>query len=152
MSKSPRIRPATAGDLDLARRWLAAEGLPVDDLDAASMAGFIVASDASGPLGMVGLEVFGDCALLRSLVVGPEGRGSGVGRRLVAEIEAVASERGITELWLLTIDADRYFAALGYGEAPRSAAPEPIRATREFAELCPGDARLMRKQLAAGPR
>jgi len=48
---------------------------------------------------------------------------------------------------LLTIDADPYFAQLGYQMRGRDAAPTAIRETTEFRELCPGDAFLMCKAL-----
>jgi amino-acid N-acetyltransferase len=85
--------------------------------------------------------------LLRSLVVDPGSRAAGVGRQLVAELEAHAGRSGIEELWLLTIDADRYFRALGYTVKERGEAPAAIRRTAEFSRLCPGDATLMHKAI-----
>ena len=52
------------------------------------------------------------------------------------------------ELWLLTIDADAWFARLGYTTQARAFAPPEIQQTEEFASLCPGDAVLMMKKLA----
>jgi len=44
-------------------------------------------------------------------------RSRGIGRRLMAEIEAAARERGITLLWLTTLegtDAGAFYEAIGY--------------------------------------
>ena len=141
------IRTAQASDLPAALAWLAGAGLPTEDLVAEKLQGFLVALANDVPIGMVGIEEFGRCGLLRSLVVEPTVRSAGVGRVLVTALESRAIDRGISELWLLTIDADPYFVGLGYEEMDRSDAPEPIRNTEEFASLCPGDAVLMRKQL-----
>ncbi len=84
---------------------------------------------------------------MRSLVVAPGSRAAGLGRLLVAALEAHARRRGLTELWLLTIDAERYFRALGYTAKERSEAPRAIRQTAEFTLLCPGNATLMQKTI-----
>ena len=141
----PEIRPAHAADMDSATRLLRDAGLPVDDLSAELLENFLVASSGTAIVGMIGLEPFPGIGLLRSLVVDPGTRGAGVGRLLVAELEALARRRGLSQLWLLTIDADPYFSSLGYQVQDRGRAPEAIRGTAEFSTLCPGDAVLMMK-------
>lgn len=147
MTGAREIRRALSADRGLLVRWLEAAGLPTDDLTDAHMQRFLVMTGAGEPLGMVGLECFGEIGLLRSLVVEPTARSDGVGRELVAALEQDALREGVTELWLLTIDADEWFAKLGYATSPRDAAPGEIRNTPEFSGLCPGDAVLMRKTL-----
>ena len=147
MNAPRKIRRAQPGDRRLLVRWLEAAGLPTGDLTDAHMRRFLVMDDAETPLGMIGLECFGTAGLLRSLVVEPTARSAGVGRELVAALEQDAQREGVTELWLLTIDADGWFKKLGYTPSPRAAAPEAIRSTREFSGLCPDDAVLMRKAL-----
>jgi amino-acid N-acetyltransferase len=70
-----------------------------------------------------------------------------LGKKLVNALEAAAQVAGIKDLWLLTIDAERYFATLGYVIVARDAVPEAIRLSDEFAELCPDSAHLMMKDL-----
>ncbi len=111
------------------------------------MDAFIVATQAGEPVGMIGLEKFGNVGLLRSLVVDEAGRGAGLGERLVAALESTARSEHIDELWLLTIDADPYFTRHGYVVAERDDAPNAVRSTAEFSDLCPGDAVLMHKRL-----
>ena len=141
------IRPATVADLVLAQSWLSQAGLPAEDLAAEHMQNFLVAAVKGVPVGMVGLEAFGNVGLLRSLVVDATGRGCGIGAQLVAALERLAISGGVDELWLLTIDADSYFANRGYVRRERVEAPESIQNTKEFSDLCPGDAVLMSKRL-----
>jgi amino-acid N-acetyltransferase len=146
-----KIGPAIAPDLALATQWLRAAGLPVADLTPEHMGNFLLAMRAGTPVAMVGLEQFTPqtrLGLLRSLVVDPSCRGTGLGSKLVAALEAAAIERELRELWLLTIDADAFFARLGYVATARTAAPIAIQGTAEFRSLCPSDAVLMYKRLA----
>ena len=146
MSSDIIVRPAMAADLKHASAWLQEAGLPVDDLTPAHMQNFLVAIAAGVPVGVIGLQPFDSVGLLRSLVVDTRRRSKGLGRKLVAALEAQAASSGVQELWLLTIDADAYFASLGYKLRARSEAPAAIQGTAEFASLCPGDAFLMSKR------
>ena len=141
------IRPARPADFAAAAGLLRAAGLPVTDLSADRLGDFLVATSGNATVGLIGLEAHADVGLLRSLVSRPDVRELGLGRRLVAEIEALARGRGIMELWLLTIDAQGYFEKRGYTVKERAAAPDAIRGTAEFTTLCPGDAVLMMKPL-----
>lgn len=139
------LRPPRPADFRTVKALLADAGLPVADFTAEHIA--YVADEAGVPVGAIGLERFGDCGLLRSLVVATTARSGGVGRKLVAALEGHARELGEKELWLLTIDADAYFDGLGYVRRDRAESPAAIRATAEFSGLCPGDAVLMSKRL-----
>lgn len=139
------IRRASSADYAAARELLAAAELPVDDFAPGHLR--FVAASGGELFGAVGLEAFGEVALLRSLVVAGDARSAGLGGRLVAALEDDARRSGIVALWLLTIDADDYFIRLGYRVRDRSEAPDAIRGTAEFSELCPGTAALMSKRL-----
>jgi len=139
------VRRATGEDLPRARALLSDAGLPVDDLAASHLA--FVGTVANDVVGLIGFENHGRVGLLRSLVVAEDARTVGLGRRLVAALEASAREQCVDELWLLTIDADPFFAQLGYQICGRQSAPAAIRETAEFKDLCPGDAFLMCKSL-----
>lgn len=131
-------RAARPPDLGALRALLESAGLPAADLTTAHLETFRVAEDGEGRLvGAVGLELAGTAALLRSLVVAPERRGSGLGHELVDAALELARERGVTEVWLLTTTADRFFDGLGWRRVERASAPAGIRATAEFASLCP---------------
>ncbi len=142
------LRPADVADWPLICDALAAAGLPVGDLSAASMTHFWVAVSPDGQLiGAVAVERYAGVGLLRSLIVVPEGRGKGVAGRLLEHAERSARALGTEELWLLTIDADRYFETWGYVRQTRAVAPAAIAATPEFSDLCPANAVLMNKAL-----
>lgn len=128
-------------------RLLAQSHLPTADLTPALLQHFLAYGTAEDPAGVVGLELHGPVALLRSLAVAAHDRGAGLGRRLVAAAEARARLHGVQELCLLTTTAERFFERLGYERADREAAPAAIRGTSEFTSLCPASAAFMRKRL-----
>ena len=148
---SANIRQAQAKDWPAIESLLKAAGLPSDDLGADRLEHFLVALDTvSTPpsvSGAIGLQAFGSTGLLRSLVVDAGHRDAGIGRQLVQALEDQALADGLTDLWLLTIDAEVFFWKLDYRIVERTKAPASIRGTREFTSLCPGSAHLMHKQL-----
>jgi N-acetylglutamate synthase-like GNAT family acetyltransferase len=99
------------------------------------------------PVGFGGLEIYGENALLRSVVTLPPVRNQGVGAAIVAVLEVEARALGCRTVWLLTASNDAFFARLGYAPCERARAPEPIRKTQQFAALCPASAVLMVKHL-----
>ncbi|MGI9235446.1 MAG: arsenic resistance N-acetyltransferase ArsN2 [Woeseiaceae bacterium] len=139
------IRAANPDDLPSALALLQEAELPTEDLSPEHLA--LVAEGEAGVLGVIGIERFGDVALLRSLVVSPGARAEGIGRKLVAALELLAVERDTRQLWLLTIDASDYFSRQGFTVRLRAEVPEPIKNSAEFSSLCPGDAVLMSKEL-----
>ena len=126
---------------------LADAHLPTEDLTEAHCDHFFFAGPANRPTGLVGLELFGDVALLRSLVVTAEKRGQGEGAALLAQAERYARTRGVRRLYLLTTTAEAFFAKHGYAIATRDSAPPAIRATPEFAGICPASSAFMVRQL-----
>ena len=110
-------------------------------------ADFFFAGDAAKPSGLVGLEHFGDVALLRSLVVAPDRRSRGEGLALLEHAERAARARGVKSLYLLTTTAENFFAKRGYVRVPRESAPRAIQATREFAGICPASSAFMCRNL-----
>ena len=134
-----RIREATNRDLDAVESLLTANDLPLDGVKE-NFSGFVVAEDKGEIAGAIGLERFGSVALLRSAVVSPQYRGSGVGRRLVEQVLEQASDEGIEELFLLTTTAEKYFPRFGFSPTARSAVPAAVKASAEFQVACPDSA------------
>ena len=126
---------------------LESAGLPTADLTDAHCDHFFFAGPAVAPTGLVGLELLGEVALLRSLVVSPEARSAGIGTALVRHAEAHARAQGVRALYLLTTTAEAFFLRRGYAPAPRDSAPSAIRSTREFAGICPASSAFLTKQL-----
>ena len=121
--------------------------LPTMDLDRALLEHFFFIGTASAPIGLVGLEVCGEHALLRSLVVAPSARTGGAGTALVERAEAHARSQGVRNVYLLTTSAEDFFARRGYVRVGRETAPESIRSTHEFADICPASSAFMVKDL-----
>jgi len=138
----------TAGpSLSAATALLRAAELPTEDLTDSHLRQFFMASSPDSVVGLVGLELYGRDALLRSLVVDPNARTKGIGSQLVDYAENYARARGVGSVYLLTTTAEKFFAHRGYARAERSAAPDSIRTTREFSSICPASSAFMVKHL-----
>lgn len=119
-------------------------GLPVDDLTDAGQFFFVSEAGAYG-----GFALLGSHALLRSVVAPRSVRGTGEGRRMVEVLCRAAAEQGASTVWLLTTGAADFFASCGFEQTSRGDAPNAIRTTKQFSDICPGSASLMRRVLAA---
>lgn len=139
---SARVRAASPPDLPAVERLLTASHLPLDGVRAA-LPTFVVAEAGDGIVGVAGLEVCCDNALLRSVAVADAWRSRGLGRALVSRVVSDAEARGIRAMYLLTTTAERYFPSFGFREITRDEVPEDIRATAEFQGACPASATVM---------
>ncbi len=144
---STRLPISPHPPLEAVVKLLAAAQLPTEDLTAAHCENFFYSGPETTPAGLVGLEIYGDVALLRSLVVAPDRRGAGEGAELLRHAEEQARARGVRSLFLLTTTAEEFFARHGYERASRESAPDSIRATREFAGICPASSAFMVRRL-----
>lgn len=126
---------------------LESAGLPSADLTDAHMEHFFYCGSVTRPGGIVGIELGGEAALLRSLVVAKENRATGMGAALTERAEQYARELGARSLYLLTTTAEDFFARRGYVSAERESAPASIKNTRELAGLCPASSAFMVKHL-----
>lgn len=126
---------------------LEASGLPTSDIKNGSLQHFMGCTDSGHLCGVIGLELYGECGLLRSLAVAPTYRGKGYGKALVMEAERYAHANKLQQLYLLTTTAEQFFLQLGYANAIRESAPASIRQTPEFSSLCPASSALMCKSL-----
>ena len=120
--------------------------LPADDVRTGN-AEFYLGYDGDERVGVGGIEPYGTVGLLRSVVVERSDRDRGLGTALCDALEAEARADGIATLYLLTTTAADFFADRGYARIERGDAPDAIRATTEFDELCPSTATPMRKRL-----
>ena len=136
------VRPATPADLAGVEGLLARSGLPLDGVRDA-LPTFVVAQAGNDMVGVAGLEVCCDNALLRSVAVADPWRSHGVGRALVTRVIADAEARGIAALYLLTTTAEDYFPKFGFRPIARDQVPDDIRATAEFTSACPASAVVM---------
>ena len=143
-----QLRAADPRDMRGICLLLERNGLPTSDL-ASSRPEFVVAHEGAQLIGAGALERFGAVALLRSVVVAADRRGTGLGRRIVHELEQRARASGIEELVLLTQTAAPFFERYGYRVIERGAAASAVQASEEFGSLCPVSSVCMTKMLAA---
>jgi amino-acid N-acetyltransferase len=137
------IQPSETG----VKRLLNESQLISSDLTPEHLRHFFGLGTIEEPEGVVGLELFGTVALLRSLAVISSRRRAGLGSKLVAHVEGYARNKGIKSLYLLTNTAESFFKHRGYQLTPRDDAPTVIRETKEFAEICPLSSAFMVKHL-----
>jgi amino-acid N-acetyltransferase len=139
-------------DLDSARPadWPAVRGLleraslPLDGVPA-SLEHFVVARDGAAVVGVAGLEHYGGSALLRSVAVDPEWRGTGVGRLLVDRVLAEAETLGVHDVYLLTTTARDYFPKMGFACVRRDELPAALGESKELGGACPKSAVAMHR-------
>ena len=125
---------------------LRAAGLPTEDLAEPGQA-FYAFHDADRTLvGFGGYQLADGDALLRSIVVVPSQRRRGHGSAILAEVLAHAADDAHTA-WLLTMDADGFFARHAFARKERAEAPPAIAAAPQFTSICPASAVLMCRRL-----
>jgi amino-acid N-acetyltransferase len=125
---------------------LRTEKLPVEDLPA-MLENFRVARHNDEVIGVIGLEIYGDYGLLRSLAVRSTYRNTGIAGKLLGQIETLANSKGLKAICLLTETADGYFDRKGYVRIARENVPTEVQRSSEFSHVCPQSAIAMIKSL-----
>ncbi len=143
------VRQVVPADLEMIHDLLSASALPYGGVENA-LANMLVAEQANTTIGVVGLEHFGEIALLRSLIrLYNRVDVLSVGRTLCNALMKQGREQGVATLYALTTMAERFLAQQGFTEIERDEAPSAIKSTAEFRHLCPENARLLRLQIEA---
>ena len=140
------VERARVADIPAIEALLRSADLPLEGAAAAFASG-VVARDDGQIVGAAAIEPFGRAGLLRSVVVAPDRRGSGVGRAVVTAAETLARDLDMTELYLLTESAEAWFPRLGYHPIDRTAVPAAVRESIEFTTLCVDTGVAMRRDL-----
>ncbi len=146
-SDSLHFKIAQPSDFDDVIALLTSADLPIDDLNAEHLRYFVTTRENGKLNGVGGLEIYKDAALLRSVAVAASQRNRGIAQQLLAALEKLARENGVSALYLLTTTADKFFAKHGFAVIDRESVPERIRETREFASICPSSAICMKKSI-----
>lgn len=128
-----RISPASSDDLRDILDLLSQVELPQDGV-AENLGGFLVArNEQSRLIGTIGLERYGNTALLRSAAVAPEYQGSGLGSCLTEDLLAHATSEGVEKVVLLTTTASEFFARrFGFCGTARGAYDEQLAGSAEW--------------------
>ncbi len=94
-------------------------------------------------IGTIGLEVYGDVALLRSVAVAKEKQHLGIGKKLLQKSLEVARSLGVLQVILLTETAKDYFARFGFCAISREDVPQAVKTSSEFRGACPDSAAVL---------
>ncbi len=137
---------AESSDLSMVKALLNSHSLPTEDIGTSNIIFYLI-NEGEGLKACAGVERFGEVGLLRSVAVKDESRGKGIGSKLIKLVLEQSKGDGIETLFLLTETAESFFSKIGFKKIDRSKAPELIKHSNEFAELCPVSAVLMRKVL-----
>lgn len=125
---------------------LSAEKLPAADLPD-PLENFVVTKLDEDVTGVIGLEVYGDYGLLRSLAVNKSFRNQGIANELLLHIEQLAAAKNLKAIYLLTETAPDYFMRKGYQKTIRENVPAVVQQSSEFSHVCPQSATVMFKEL-----
>lgn len=148
-AKPPRLFafPLKLGERGALSRALAKAKLPIDDIESPTLLFWRFETTDSIPVGFGGLEIYGEDALMRSIVILPPLRSRGLGTAVVGQLETEAAVLKCRAVWLLTDGASEFFDRLGYAKCDRAVVPQAIRESRQFAQLCPETAEVLVKRL-----
>lgn len=139
---SAAIRLAAGADRGGVCELLATARLPLDGLSD-RLEHFLVAEEDGRIVAAAGLELYDDNVLLRSVVVEPSHRGTGIGAMLSEATLAMAQELGARRVYLLTDTAEAFFRRRGFEVVDRKDVPPGIKTSVEFAVACPDSAVVM---------
>jgi amino-acid N-acetyltransferase len=125
------LRRARPEDLPRVESLLADAKLPTEGVRD-HFGGFLVASTAGGVVAAIGLEHYGEAALLRSAVVEPGSRGRGIASLLTMRLLEDARAAGVRAVYLLTETAQGFFERAGFRAVPREQIPVELHASAEL--------------------
>ena len=144
------IEPATPADVTAVLDLLTRSALPTANV-AEHWSHAFVARDGHRVVGSAALEIYADGALLRSVAVDADRRGTGLGQRLTEAALSDAERRLLPAVFLLTTTAERFFSRFGFEIVTRADVPASLLQSVEFRSACPDSAVVMRKPLRALP-
>lgn len=140
------IRFATSEDYDKLCHLLEAEKLPIVDLNK-ELPHFFLKTVEDKIVGSIGLELYGNSALLRSMMVIPDHRNEGIASELVGKLLSYAKENGVGNVYLITNTAEDFFSRKGFIKIERSKVNKEILSSQEFNGLCPSSSAVMLMQI-----
>lgn len=120
--------------------------LPTEDISPGQQKFWIV-KDADKLIGVIGLEIYGEFGLLRSMASDYAHRNKGIAGLLLSELFGYAKKEKLKKIFLLTETAEKYFEKKGFQKVSRDEVPEPLKASKEFSHLCPSSATVMKKEV-----
>ena len=140
------IRQSSSEDLDNVISLLKNVSLPIEDIHL-HFNNFLVLEIEGNIVGTIGMEVYDEIALLRSLAVSKTFQKKGLGQKLYLKLFEKIKAMGISEIYLLTETAEEFFSKQGFQKVLRDSTPLQIQQSYEFTTLCPSTAVCMCKKL-----
>src|SRR5262249_7178648 len=141
------VTPALPGDYDEIVGILKGVGLPTDGVKE-HLAHFLVLRDQGTIIGCVGLEIYDEVAVLRSLAVISSQLSEGLGLRLADRAVDQARQLGGRRLYLLTEAATDFFAQhCGFVLIDRARVEAPANQSGQFSLGACTSATCMRRAL-----
>jgi amino-acid N-acetyltransferase len=140
------IREAAKDDLKQIKSLLDDASLPSVDIEN-HLPNFLVLEMSANLIGTIGMECYGDTALLRSLAVKKDYRNRGYGKELYYALKSKVKNMNVNSIYLLTETAEGFFSKEGFQKIARADVPPSIRQTQEYSILCPESAVCMVKIL-----
>jgi len=128
------LAPARPGDAPAILDLVRAVQLPPEGIEA-TLEYFWVAREGEQIVGTVGLEVYNDLALLRSLAVTLARQRTGLGRALTETALSYLTTRQFRAVYLLTTTAEAFFARHGFSLLARDEVPASVQRSVEFQGL-----------------
>lgn len=144
--RPPILSAASDHDWPAAAALLNAHHLPLAGA-LEHLPNFILARNGAGVHGVVGLERYGETALLRSLAVADTGQGLGIA--LVHAALDAARAAGVKQVAALTTTAAAFFTRFGFRTVTRDDVPAAAHASAEFQGACPDSATALLLDLGA---
>jgi len=142
----PQIRAATGPDLPAIAQLLHDGGLQAGAARE-RLGRTIVAQADRTAIATASWDPVGDAALLRSIAVAPDARGTGTGLLVTAAAIRQIAGNGVRSVYLVTTDAERFFARCGFRTVAREDVPREVLDHRQIARECPSTAPVMRLTL-----
>ena len=142
-----RIDAAQSADAAAIFALLEQQHLPLDGLRDHLATTLVARSDDGQIVGSAALEIYPDGALLRSVAIVADRQHSGLGRQLTESAIALARDRHVRAIYLLTTTAEQYFLRFGFERIARAEVPPGVQTSVEFTSACPSSATVMRKTL-----
>ncbi len=141
-----KLRLCKKSDLTQIKSLLKSEGLPSEDINE-HLKNIIIVEEKGVILGFGAMEKYNKVGLFRSLVVTKKRRSEKIGSTIYQHIEDLSKLMKMENLYLLTETASEYFKKLGFIEITREEVPGEIKNTKQFSNLCPASATVMKKTI-----
>ena len=146
MTETITIQAAAPSDFKAISELLLMHKLPIEDINQ-ELAHFFIVKQQGLPVGVIGMEQYGEYGLLRSMATDPAHRNNGIASSLVTELFNYGKRLGLKEMYLLTETAENYFTKKGFQKINRDQVPATIKQSAEFSHLCPTTAVVMKKEI-----